>query len=149
VNTSLGGVSPSHHRFRPTNLPALARQYVVDRKTIGRERLLLEITLALREDRDVLASRWASFADERPVTMLNTLRQLAAAARFRVSDEPPPGKLLIVCGARDKLVEPACSLALAGHWGVPIDVHPRGGHDLPVDDPEWLIERVTRFRDAL
>jgi pimeloyl-ACP methyl ester carboxylesterase len=149
VNTSLRGISPSHHRFRPANLPALAQRYLLDRKVVGTERLLLELTLAVREDRDALASRWAAFAEDQPVSFANTLRQMAAAARFRAPAEPPPGKVLVVCGARDRLVEPACSLALAGRWGAPIEVHSRGGHDLCVDDPEWMLERLARFRSSI
>lgn len=149
VNTSLRGISPSHHRFRPHNLPALARRYFVDRGVLGKERLLLELTLAMREDLPDIAARWARFAEDRPVSFANTLRQLAAAARFRAPTEPPPGPMLVVCGARDRLVEPACSLALAGRWGVPIEVHPRGGHDLSVDDPAWLVDRIAAFRASL
>ena len=47
--------------------------------------------------------------------------------------------------AGDRLVDPRCTTAIARAWGVPHELHPWAGHDVPLDDPGWVIEQVERF----
>ena len=59
------------------------------------------------------------------------LRQLLAAMRYRAPRRVPPVPLLLLSGAADGLVHPACSAAVARAWRLPMAVHPDAGHDLP------------------
>ena len=38
-----------------------------------------------------------------------------------------------------------CSLRLASSWAVPLILHLHAGHDLPLDDPEWVIDQIQRW----
>jgi pimeloyl-ACP methyl ester carboxylesterase len=87
---------------------------------------------------------WAALARERPVRPANALRQLAAAARYSASPMRPATPTLVLTSARDRLVDSSCSRKLAQAWQAGLAVHPSAGHDLPLDDPDWLITEVKR-----
>jgi predicted alpha/beta hydrolase family esterase len=74
----------------------------------------------------------------------NTLRQLLAAARYRC-DDPPAVRTLLLASTRDALVDWRCSHAIAQAWDCPLREHPRAGHDLPLDDPGWVIDQVAEW----
>lgn len=59
---------------------------------------------------------WIALRRRHPVSTANALRQLAAAARFRLPARRPPLPMLVLGGRRDALVDPHCSRALAAHW---------------------------------
>jgi pimeloyl-ACP methyl ester carboxylesterase len=133
-------------RFRPLAAARLA-QALLSRDDTRREEIVLELTsrLALRE-RSRYARLAAEFARDAPMSPASVLMQLAAAARF----SPPPvaTPLLLVCSRRDGLVNPRCTRDLATFYGCGFDEHPDAGHDLPLDDPDWLCERTLRFEAA-
>jgi pimeloyl-ACP methyl ester carboxylesterase len=79
----------------------------------------------------------------------NALRQLAAAARYRAPSHVPSVPVLLLAGARDRLVDPRCSEALARHWNAPIAVHPAAGHDLALDDGAWVAAQVKAWIERL
>jgi pimeloyl-ACP methyl ester carboxylesterase len=88
----------------------------------------------------------AGYAREAPMTRWSMLSQLLAAARFC---PPEPGtlqaRLMFVCSRADDLVSPECSRDLAAFYSCPLEEHPTAGHDLALDDPEWLCERIWTF----
>jgi len=152
INTSASRYSPFWQRLRPANYRRLLSDAVFGRDRLRKETAILEITSNLREPAFLhqLAERWAEYAREKPVSMRNSLRQLLAAMRFRAPTALPQSvPVLIINGAGDRLVNPACSQALSRAWDLPINSHPQAGHDLPLDAPQWLIntliEGVTDF----
>ena len=94
---------------------------------------------------EVLAA-WLRIRRERPVSVGNALRQLAAAVRFRPVSETPPSPTLVIVSRADRLVDPACSQALARAWQVPQRAHPSAGHDLALDDPDWLVTQLATWQ---
>ena len=85
-----------------------------------------------------LAREWAAIAAARPVRAANVLRQLLAAARYRVPERAPEVPLLVLCSQGDRLVSPQCSRVLADRWELPLRTHPWAGHDLTLDAPGWV-----------
>lgn len=148
INTSLAGFSPFYRRLRPANYPALCRLLWSGGDVEAREAAVLSLTSA-RPDRlpDVVA-HWSSIYRDAPVTTANALRQVLAAARFRAQAAAPTVPLLLMAGAGDRLVNPECSRALARAWDVPLKMHPWAGHDLPLDDPEWVVRQTRRWLKA-
>jgi hypothetical protein len=39
-------------------------------------------------------------------------------------------------------------MQLAQRWGSALALHPQAGHDLPLDDAPWLVERVADWLQA-
>jgi pimeloyl-ACP methyl ester carboxylesterase len=140
VNSSLRGISGITHRLRPSAWPALLPLVAWPVSALHHERTLHRLTSARPGSRDAVVAHWLALHQQAPVTRLNLLRQLLAAARYAAPRRPPALPVLVVNGAADALVDPRCSQALARCWQAGLQVHPRAGHDLPLDEPDWLIQ---------
>lgn len=149
VNSSVAGLSPPWQRMRPGALATLLGALRPGLPPAHRERRIVELTTNLRGDVDALAARWAAYAHESPATRVNAARQLMAAMRFRAPATWPRVPGLVLASGADRVISPRCSQAIARRWGVPLRVHPRAGHDLPLDDPEWVIAQVLAWRAVL
>jgi pimeloyl-ACP methyl ester carboxylesterase len=115
-----------------------------------RERRVLDLTSTLpAAERARYARLSAEVARETPVARRTLVAQLLAAARFL---PPAPSaidaRLAFVCSRGDAVVNPRCSHDLAAWYGSPCEEHPSAGHDLPLDDPVWLCERIMTFAAA-
>ncbi|NRR31115.1 alpha/beta hydrolase [Oxalobacteraceae bacterium] len=148
INTSMRPFSRFYERLRWPNYPAILGQLL--RGGIERqERLILRLTSrdgATHPDAGLL-TRWFAFQREFPVSRPNALRQLWSAARFRAPTARPAVPLLVLAGAGDRLVDHRCSLRLAAAWHTACEVHPDAGHDLPLDDGEWVAAAVARWQN--
>lgn len=149
INSSFGGLAPPWRRLQPGSYVPLLKLLWLGTKTLARERRILELTSADAPRHTALPNRWAAIYAGCPVSTKNTLRQLAAAARYRAPPGPAPVPLLVLAAALDRLVSPHCSRAAAMHWAMPLQLHPSAGHDLPLDDPDWVIERLLAWWQAL
>lgn len=143
INSSAGDLSPPWHRMVPAAVGQVMRA-LVERDPVARERRVLAATTRIRRDLDPVAAAYARFQEESPVTRPAVLLQLLAAARFRAPRTLALPSLFVV-GARDPLTNPECSRRLAARYHAPLAIHPEAGHDLSLDDPEWLAERVAAF----
>ncbi|MBB3047699.1 pimeloyl-ACP methyl ester carboxylesterase [Litorivivens lipolytica] len=138
INSSLASVCPIYQRMRPAAFLRLLPGLLSRR---WRERAVLSLTCNLRRHDRELLRVWDAIALEQPVSATNVLRQLAAAARY--CPQPLPlAPIRLVASRTDRLVDVRCSQAIAEHWQLPLIVHDTAGHDLPVDDPDWLIQTL-------
>lgn len=147
VNTSLAGLSPFHRRLRPVNYARLVGVLAGRGGVERREAAILRLTSARPEAHAGVVADWAAIRRARPVSAANALRQLVAALRFRAPRCAPSVPMLVLAGAGDRLVDPRCSADLARAWSLPMAVHPWAGHDLPLDDGAWVVDRVARWLD--
>jgi len=144
INTSLRPYSPFYHRLRPQQYASLIGLLCDPTNYPTRERTILRLT-SNRAAPDELLQSWIHFARQRPVQLMNVLRQLLAALRYRAQQPPSSVALLILSGGGDRLVNPRCSLALHHHWQAPLRIQPDAGHDLTLDAPDWVVEQVRRW----
>lgn len=148
INTSAGGASPFWRRLQPRNYPTLVRLAWPGTPAAAREPSVWRMTSNAPVQRDEL-DRWSALAREHPVSAANALRQLWAAARYRAPRQRPPVPLVLLASAQDHLVHPSCSERLAQRWQVPLRMHPWAGHDLPLDDPAWVLAQLMKSGPAL
>ncbi|MFZ6745691.1 alpha/beta fold hydrolase [Undibacterium sp. JH2W] len=147
INTSVAPHNPFFHRLKPVNYPALITTMLFG-SSMQREQLILRITSNLNttvQAREIVA-RWAAYAQDSPISTGNILRQLLAAMRFRAPPYSGKVPLLLLAGKHDRLVNAACSRKLADLWACPLYLHPTAGHDLPLDDADWVIEHVLNWQ---
>lgn len=147
MNTSLRP-SPLYHRIRPLGLLRLLGAARI-RDSIQREKKILELTTHLLGNRiDVLAQEWGARARSHKTSLQSVCAQLWTASNMRRQDKAPPVPCLILSSQRDALVNSQCSEELALNWQVPHRVHLTAGHDLTLDDPDWVIAQLKFFYDG-
>jgi pimeloyl-ACP methyl ester carboxylesterase len=139
INTSARPFSPFYQRLLPRNyLKILQALYT---PSAQRERLIYRMVSSLPDNERVIAD-WISISRSRPIKTVNFFRQLWAAAWFRISSQPAT-KLLFFSSQQDALVHPDATQAIAHAWQIPCFIHPTAGHELPLDDPEWLCRHLA------
>jgi len=140
INSSSARFSPLWQRLRPRSYPMLLAALRPGATALERETRILALTCN-RPLSSATAASWVQYARHHPLARANMLRQLWAAARFHASRPEVP--TLLLASRQDRLVAPDCSRAMARAWQLPLREHPWAGHDLPLDDPEWVVRQVT------
>lgn len=143
TGTSIANLSPFFHRFRAENIPLVPRIFVMA-DAYRRERTVLQATTSGRTPIDDLAREQAAYALDLPTLRQTGLSQLFAASRLQL----PPGMpvpLLVLNALGDRLVDPRCSERVAEYFNAPLISHPWAGHDLPLEDPQWVADQVHQW----
>jgi len=143
INTSFKQFSPIYQRLKFSKLTTLIR--ILTSAPLQQEQLILNMTSHTQHNNQVLVQRWRDCAEQQPVSRQNALRQLYAASRFSPPAQPPIESILLLASAQDQLVDVRCSTAIATQWHCPIHYHPTAGHDLPLDDGQWICDKISRW----
>ena len=147
IANSSSPLSRSTQRMRITALPRLLVAMATSNAVI-RERKVLALTSNKdAHENEAVAEELAAAYRQRPMARQAVFNQLRAAARFELPQKLSV-PLLVLSSRRDRLVNPCCSVRLAHHFGAQHKVHPRAGHDLVVDDCDWVCEQVRRWQAA-
>lgn len=145
VNTSFKGITPLFKRLRPLSALKFLRgffTYTIEQ----RERLILEMVANDKEKRAALHSGWVQIQRERPVSRKSFINQIKAALQGEVSTTAPKNvKLLLIASKGDRLCHYQSSVLLQKSWGGELILHPSAGHDIPIDDTEWLIKKIKKW----
>jgi len=143
INTSSAAHSFFLHRFQLGSFFGNAKSFFAQ----DREKAILEITSNHPERRAQFLPELREYSASHPVSPANALRQIASAAFFGFPRQAPlrPEKILILTSTQDRLVKVSCSLAIAKAWHCQISQHPTAGHDLPLDDSQWVADQVQKF----
>ncbi|MCK5191550.1 MAG: alpha/beta hydrolase, partial [Methylococcales bacterium] len=146
INTSLRNYSPFYQRLRWQTYPSIINHLF--RHTEQIEQLILTLTSNTHENNAELLKSWNQWRKQYPISNINTLNQLLAAAKFS-SKIKPLHPLLIVASKKDRLVDYRCSLALQNAWQVDYQEHDTAGHDLPLDEPYWMAQTIHQWHSDL
>lgn len=140
INTSMRPFNPFYQRLQPANYRKLLTLAVVSAEPERWEHTVLRLTS--NHANEAVLPYWLALRHENPVSRVNALRQLIAAARFRVQLDRSLAPTLVLASEQDHLVRVECSRALARQWQCALRIHPSAGHDLPLDDGPWVAARV-------
>lgn len=143
INTSFADLSPFYRRLHLGSFSALA-SWAFKRDLKERESRILKLVSNRSERHESVIDEWTRIQQARPVSTQNALRQIAAAARYKAGNRKPQSSVLLINGLGDRLVSPACTASIQKKWGLERQSHPHAGHDLPLDDGEWL---ATQLQD--
>jgi pimeloyl-ACP methyl ester carboxylesterase len=144
INTSLKAISPFYHRLRPENYYRILYSLVTSHN-YRREKTILQMTSNLYPNTEQLLQRWVSYAEENPVLPSNAFRQLLAASRYSAPKLKPCVPILLLRSKNDNLVNSQSSVSLAHNWLLPIETHPLAGHDLTLDDADWVCQKINHW----
>ncbi|MBV8380288.1 MAG: alpha/beta hydrolase [Paucibacter sp.] len=145
INTSLRPFSPFYRRLRPMNYLTLMLLSLSRLGARQRESKVLAMTTRLLPDPDAVLDAWVALQQRHPVRVLNIVRQLIAAVRYRAGAGRPEVPMLLLCSQADGLVDWRCSQAISRAWGAPLRLHTKAGHDLPLDDGPWVARAVVEW----
>lgn len=142
INPSLRPFSELFRRPRPLNYLGLLLLSLSRFGARLREERVLMMTTRLTSPQTVI-DRWVELQRQHPLGVRNTARQLLASMRYRASRTRPSAPMLLLCSKADSLVDWRCSQAISRAWGAPLRLHTKAGHDLPLDDPQWVAGAVA------
>lgn len=140
INTSLKGSQPVLKRFQPQNL-IFAAQAFKAKSFLEREKFILNIIANNQERAEELLPRLAHYSETHPIQRKNFLRQILAAsqASFPKSLQVP---VKVIASEGDRLCAYQNSQSMAKKWNCQLSLHPWAGHDIGIDDPEWLLKNL-------
>lgn len=144
INTSASNLSPFYHRFKINNLPKLFTALLKKTEKTWEE-FIWDLTTHIAKDKDKVVAEWVQQAKTHPVATSNAIKQLFAASRFKFKGPAPKNRILLLAGRKDKLVRPKCSIQLSQYLNKPLRIHSRAGHDLTLEDPEWVLRTIEEW----
>lgn len=132
--------------FRRLKLRALMTTFksLIILNSEKRESEILKMVSNLRSDDVRILQDWVEIATQRPVDRRIALYQLFAASQFKLPAAVTP-KVLVLTSKKDKMVDWRCSKTIAEKYQAVLKVHDSAGHDLPLDDSEWVIAQILEF----
>jgi pimeloyl-ACP methyl ester carboxylesterase len=139
INSSAKNLSKASERFNLGHWPTLLK-ILMSRSHQNKEKLILDITAnkLSSERRLELSHKFEKIQLEYPVSNLSKLNQILAARAFQVVNKVTV-PVHIIYSLGDRLVDPSCSKKLTDVLKAKTHIHPDAGHDLPLDDPQWLL----------
>lgn len=144
MNTSFASLSPFYQRLRWQSYGrflALAAQSDLRR----RELAIVQLVGNREDQQEKVAIEWEAIQTERPISFNNGLRQIIAAAVYRPGDAGPGLPVLLLNGKGDRLVAPTCSEAISKQWALELRSHPWAGHDMTLDDGDWVVTQLKQW----
>jgi pimeloyl-ACP methyl ester carboxylesterase len=145
INTSFRPFNTMAQRLRPDNWASLLRIALLRPPALAIEREILRLTSNRPADHGASLADWLRIRDQRPVRTANAVRQLLAAARFKAATHAPAVPMLLLGSCQDHLVNVECTRTVARLWNCAVSLHPEAGHDLPLDDPQWVAQEVQQW----
>ena len=141
INSSAGN-QPFWWRLRPGAWLTMILALLSD--SSAREARVLKIVSNNTADYAQNLSQWLSIQQQRPVVRATIMTMLRAAAQFR----PQPTCAvngLVLASDGDRIVSVRASLSIAQQFHWPVLRHPSAGHDLPMDDPDWIVDKLANW----
>jgi len=140
INSSLSQYSSFYQRLRPANYLKLF-EAIFANDVVKQEEIILRITSNKFEQNKKYLNSFAQFAAVYQVTRANFVRQLILAKNIKIN-KLSNKNLHVLSSAQDRLVHSSCSGQIAKGLKGNLVIHPTSGHDLALDEPEWLIEQL-------
>lgn len=144
INISLSGINPVYQRLKTSAwLPML--KILATSDVQQREKKVLELTTSQFVSTETSLKRREEAFRQHPATRINFLRQLVAASRFQPKPVPIKAPVLLLRSQGDRLVDANCSAQIGAKWNWEVKTHPTANHDLPLDDPQWVLTQIEHW----
>lgn len=141
VNTS-DQRSPSFDRFHPRNYWLLASRLAFPEAHFV-ESGILDLISNFPDIQAKYRQRFIEAFQKTPFNRSNFLRQLRIATEAHFPEKAPVSAVFL-CSEGDRLVSSRCSQRIAADWGSPLEIHKQAGHDLTLDDSDWVLKKLQR-----
>lgn len=142
INSSHAGLSKTSERMQPLTIGKLSIGTLLPASI--REKIIYSVTSNNLVKNNVI-NQWITEAEEHPVSRLNFIRQVFIARSFKTHLHINKGQLLLLTSSSDRLVNTASSKALADNTLANLEIHQTAGHEISLDDPNWVIKHMVSF----
>lgn len=144
MNSSTGKLSPFYQRMKFSAMPKILN-ISMEHKSELRAKLMVELSSKLKLKDEKILKEHTHILESAPVSFKTLVQQLYAAVRYKgpYREIKTPG--LILTSQHDELVDYKCSKALAHHLSTDLLTHESAGHDLTLDDAEWVVEKLRDY----
>lgn len=148
INTSFSDLSPFYQRLRRQSYRDFVK-VALTRDALRRETRIVRLVSNRRDQEERIIDDWKRIHEARPITTANALRQIFAATTYKSGGKKPIQPVLLLNGQGDRLVSPACSEAIHRKFQLELRRHPTAGHDLTLDDGEWVATQLQDWVDLI
>jgi pimeloyl-ACP methyl ester carboxylesterase len=142
INSSLSQLSPFHERLNLKEFKKILAAFMTNSQST-REKIILDISSNQSKIKNLVLEQYIEHAQQFPFRKINYIRQVFLANRITV-DSLPLVPLNIIASKNDHLVPYEASVKIALKFNGNLFTHQTAGHDLPLDDPEWLREILAK-----
>lgn len=141
INSSSGD-QPIFWRLLPDALPDILLALLLPCQQ--REERVLHRVSNLTAKYSQHLQQWLAIQQQRPVTRSTIVRMLRAAALFR-PQLTCAANGIVLASDTDRMVSVRASEDIAKRFNWPLIRHAVAGHDIPMDDPQWVADKVAQF----
>lgn len=141
INSSCGDQS-IFWRVKPRALPDILLALILP--TRQREKRVLRRVSNSTAKYPQHLQQWLAIQQQRPVTRTTIIKMLRAAALFRPQSRCAVSGLVLASDG-DRMVSVRASEDIAQRFNWPLSRHLSAGHDIPLDDPQWVVDEVAQF----
>lgn len=143
INTSFKNLSPFYQRMQPNSLFEILRSLWISDFEV-KEQIILDRTSNNKEVQRQILKEYAAYHKQHPVSYKSLLNQLLISQQARFKDKPHCPTLLLV-SRYDHLVSYKCMEKVANKFDLPLIYNTTAGHDLTLDDPNWVIDQLKKI----
>ncbi len=140
INSSLSQLSPFYQRLMPGNYLKFLKSSLTLNVRL-REKIILEMTSNDLIQSNKQLDSFTNYSKKYPFHFNNLIRQLKLATRININ-YPLKVPTKVIYSKMDRLVDSKCSIAISEMLGTQAVAHLTAGHDIALDDPDWLIARI-------
>ena len=144
MNSSIGHLSPFYERMKISAMPKVLN-IGFEKGFQKKARLMIELSSKLRVDDKALHKEHVKIIETAPVKFKTLVQQLCAAVLYKGPVKEIKTKGMVLYSKQDELVDHKCSMALAKFLSVKGLVHETAGHDLTLDDAEWVVQNLHEY----
>lgn len=115
------------------------------RSPLDRDRRLWRSHTRLRTPSADLLQQWRDLRRAHPTRARTGIAQVLAVWRYESSRRRPHTRVLLLAGKGDEWMDWRVSAAISRAWGAALRLHPEAGHDLLLDDPQWVARSLAEW----
>jgi pimeloyl-ACP methyl ester carboxylesterase len=141
MNTS-HAMLPFYQRMRPSAILTIITSVFLLPIHL-RERVIFGLNANKDPDQEVI-QQWITLEKAQSVSFRNLINQIKIAKTFTTSLTISNEKALLLASTHDHLVNVNCSKKIASDFNINIQYHPVAGHEISLDDPNWVIDQAKR-----
>lgn len=145
INSSFSNWSRFYHRLSYKVYYDFVAMFFMS--TQKREETVLKIVSSNKEQYENVSKAWQNLWKTKPFKVSTVIRQLFSASTYRLKVMPAQ-PVLFLASEKDKLVNSQCYRDVEKNTEWPVVFHKAAGHEMPMDEPEWVIQQIKDYIES-